>query len=119
MPKSLKKFSQRFLKNRTKAKKKTPQHPLFKAINQLLAKPLSIRNLVITRALAKIRKTVARKKRRRSKLSFNNMLSRLNSALRSKSSKVLAAAIRTQFPVAIINKFQNTNPQQYQIFRRI
>lgn len=53
------KFSQRFLEDRTKAGE-TPRHPLFEAIDQLLAEPLSIRDLVITRALAEIRETVAR-----------------------------------------------------------
>lgn len=59
LPESLEKFSQRFLEDRTKAGE-TPRHPLFEAIDQLLAEPLSIRDLVITRALAEIRETVAR-----------------------------------------------------------
>lgn len=59
LPESLEKFSQRFLEDRTKAGE-TPRHPLFEAIEQLLAEPLSIRDLVITRALAEIRETVAR-----------------------------------------------------------
>ncbi len=78
-----------------------------------------IRDLVITRALAEIRETVAREKRRRGELGFDDMLSRLDSALRSESGEVLAAAIRTRFPVAMIDEFQDTDPQQYRIFRRI
>ncbi len=50
---------------------------------------------------------------------FDDMLSRLDSALRSESGEVLAAAIRTRFPVAMIDEFQDTDPQQYRIFRRI
>ncbi len=38
------------------------------------------------------------------------MLSRLDSALRSESGEVLAAAIRTRFPVAMIDEFQDTDP---------
>ncbi|MDU7257380.1 MAG: exodeoxyribonuclease V subunit beta [Escherichia coli] len=119
LPESLEKFSQRFLEDRTKAGGETPRHPLFEAIDQLLAEPLSIRDLVITRALAEIRETVAREKRRRGELGFDDMLSRLDSALRSESGEVLAAAIRTRFPVAMIDEFQDTDPQQYRIFRRI
>ncbi|MGQ7789683.1 UvrD-helicase domain-containing protein [Shigella flexneri] len=74
---------------------------------------------LITRALAEIRETVAREKRRRGELGFDDMLSRLDSALRSESGEVLAAAIRTRFPVAMIDEFQDTDPQQYRIFRRI
>lgn len=47
------------------------------------------------------------------------MLSRLDTALRSESGEALAAAIRTRFPVAMIDEFQDTDPQQYRIFRRI
>lgn len=47
------------------------------------------------------------------------MLSRLDVALRSESGEALAAAIRTRFPVAMIDEFQDTDPQQYRIFRRI
>ncbi len=75
---------------------------------------------MITRALAEIRETVAREKRRRGELGFDDMLSRLDSALRSESGEVLAAAIRTRFPVAMIDEFQDTDPpSSTEFFRRI
>lgn len=119
LPDALEKFSQRFLAERTKAGGVVPEHLLFAAIDDLLAEPLTIRDLVITRALAEIRETVAREKRRRGELGFDDMLSRLDAALRSESGDALAAAIRTRFPVAMIDEFQDTDPQQYRIFRRI
>ncbi|HAT6801360.1 TPA: exodeoxyribonuclease V subunit beta [Citrobacter freundii] len=119
LPEALEKFSQRFLEDRTKEGGVVPQHPLFVAIDELLAEPLTLRDLVITRALAEIRETVAKEKRRRGELGFDDMLSRLDSALRSESGDALAAAIRTRFPVAMIDEFQDTDPQQYRIFRRI
>lgn len=119
LPDALEKFSQRFLQERTKAGGVTPQHPLFVAIDELLSEPLTLRDLVITRALAEIRTAVAEEKRRRGELGFDDMLSRLDAALRSDSGDALAAAIRTRFPVAIIDEFQDTDPQQYRIFRRI
>lgn len=119
LPDALEKFSQRFLQERTKAGGVTPQHPLFVAIDELLSEPLTLRDLVITRALAEIRATVAEEKRRRGELGFDDMLSRLDAALRSDSGDALATAIRTRFPVAMIDEFQDTDPQQYRIFRRI
>lgn len=119
LPDALEKFSQRFLQERTKAGGVTPQHPLFVAIDELLSEPLTLRDLVITRALAEIRTAVAEEKRRRGELGFDDMLSRLDAALRSESGDALAAAIRTRFPVAMIDEFQDTDPQQYRIFRRI
>ncbi|SQD01965.1 exonuclease V subunit beta [Escherichia coli] len=40
LPESLEKFSQRFLEDRTKAGGETPRHPLFEAIDQLLAETI-------------------------------------------------------------------------------
>ena len=68
LPDALEKFSQRFLEERTKAGGITPQHPLFVAIDELLSEPLTLRDLVITRALAEIRAAVAEEKRRRGEL---------------------------------------------------
>lgn len=119
LPEALEKFSQRFLEDRTKEGGAVPQHPLFVAIDELLSEPLTLRDLLITRALAEIRETVAKEKRRRGELGFDDMLSRLDGALRSESGDALAAAIRTRFPVAMIDEFQDTDPQQYRIFRRI
>lgn len=96
----------------------TPQHPLFVAIDNLLGEPLSIKIWFLPSAL-RIRETVAQEKRRRGELGFDDMLSRLDTALRSESGEALAAAIRTRFPVAMIDEFQDTDPQQYRIFRRI
>src|SRR5690606_4976321 len=85
----------------------------------LLAEPLTLNDLMITRAMAEIREAVSREKRRRGELGFDDMLSRLDAALCSENGEALAAAIRTRFPVAMIDEFQDTDPQQYRIFRRI
>ncbi|MEG5380211.1 exodeoxyribonuclease V subunit beta [Enterobacter hormaechei] len=119
LPDALEKFSQRFLAERTKADGIVPEHPLFVAIEALLAEPLSLNDLMITRAMTEIRQAVAREKRRRGELGFDDMLSRLDEALSSENGEALASAIRTRFPVAMIDEFQDTDPQQYRIFRRI
>lgn len=119
LPDALEKFSQRFLTERTKADGIVPEHPLFVAIESLLAEPLTLNDLMITRAMTEIREAVAREKRSRGELGFDDMLSRLDAALCSENGEALAAAIRTRFPVAMIDEFQDTDPQQYRIFRRI
>ncbi|MFH0473290.1 exodeoxyribonuclease V subunit beta [Kluyvera ascorbata] len=119
LPDALEKFSQPFLADRTKAGGEVPAHPLFSAIEHLLASPLTLNDLVIAQAMKEIREAVAREKRRRGELGFDDMLSRLDEALESDSGDALAAAIRQRFPVAMIDEFQDTDPQQYRIFRRI
>ncbi|OMP94870.1 exodeoxyribonuclease V subunit beta [Raoultella terrigena] len=119
LPEALEKFSQPFLYERTKADGEPPVHPLFSAIEALLSAPLTLTDLLIARAMVEIREAVAREKRRRGELGFDDMLSRLDDALRSESGEALASAIRQRFPVAMIDEFQDTDPQQYRIFRRI
>lgn len=119
LPDALEKFSQAFLAQRTKAGGVVPEHPLFVTIETLLAQPLTLSDLVLTRAMREIRDAVAKEKRRRGELGFDDMLSRLDHALQSPNGEALAAAIRTRFPVAMIDEFQDTDPQQYRIFSRI
>ncbi|HFZ8995507.1 TPA: exodeoxyribonuclease V subunit beta [Citrobacter freundii] len=119
LPDPLEKFSQRFLAERTKAGGVTPQHPLFVVVEELLSEPLTLKDLLLSRALAEIRATVAREKQRRGEMGFDDMLSRLDAALRGSSGEALASAIRSRFPVAMIDEFQDTDPQQYRIFRSI
>lgn len=119
LPDALEKFAQSFLHERTKAGGEPPVHPLFSAVESLLASSLTLTDLVLARAMVEIREAVAREKRRRGELGFDDMLSRLDEALRGDSGEALASAIRQRFPVAMIDEFQDTDPQQYRIFRRI
>ncbi len=118
LPDALSRFSQVTLDEKTK-KGEPPRHPVFSEIAQLLAEPLTLRDLVIARAMAEIRYIVQQEKRRRGELGFDDMLSRLDEALHQPGGEALAAAIRTRFPAAMIDEFQDTDPQQYRIFRRL
>lgn len=118
LPDALAKFSQTTLAEKTK-KGEVPSHPLFVAVETLLAQPLTLRNLVITRALVEIRDQVQFEKARRGELGFDDMLSRLDNALHQPGGENLAASIRQRFPVAMIDEFQDTDPQQYRIFRSL
>lgn len=58
-------------------------------------------------------------KRRRAEMGFDDMLLRLDAALQASGGERLASLIREQFPVALIDEFQDTDPVQYRIFERI
>jgi len=58
-------------------------------------------------------------KRRRAEMGFDDMLTRLDAALQGDNGERLAGVIRGQFPVALIDEFQDTDPLQYRIFDRI
>ena len=63
---------------------------------------------------------VAELKRRSGLFGFSDMLQRLDAALADpQSGERLAQRLRDQFPVALIDEFQDTSPLQFRIFDRI
>jgi exodeoxyribonuclease V beta subunit len=52
-------------------------------------------------------------------LAFDDLLNRLDEALRGPAGEDLAATLRGQYPLALIDEFQDTDPVQYAIFDRI
>ncbi|KGT86418.1 exonuclease V subunit beta [Erwinia typographi] len=117
-PKELERFGQQVLLEKTK-KGEAPQHPLFDEIDRFLAAPLSLRELVIARALHEIRFATQKEKRLNALLGFDDLLGRLDNALQQPAGEALAQAIRSRYPVALIDEFQDTDPQQYRIFRTL
>ncbi|SEI45176.1 DNA helicase/exodeoxyribonuclease V, beta subunit [Azotobacter beijerinckii] len=70
-------------------------------------------------AAAWVRQRFEQEKRRRAEMGFDDMLIRLDAALQGDNGERLAGVIRAQFPVALIDEFQDTDPLQYRIFDRI
>ncbi len=99
-----------------------PQHPGFAAIaalpEQLAALP-ALKPLLIRHALLWIRQRYSQEKLRLAELGFNDLLLQLDQALAGPQGEKLAQLIRQQFPVALIDEFQDTDPVQYRIFARI
>ena len=63
---------------------------------------------------------VGRTQRRLAQMGFDDLLAQLHAALhRPITGERLAQTIREQFPVALIDEFQDTDPVQYGIFRKI
>ena len=62
---------------------------------------------------------VAAEKLQRGALSQNDLLLKLDEALQNPGGERLAQVIRQQFPVALVDEFQDTDPVQYRIFNTI
>lgn len=52
-------------------------------------------------------------------LAFDDLLNNLDQALHSAAGEDLAARLREQYPLALIDEFQDTDPIQYAIFDRV
>ncbi|MBV0934469.1 exodeoxyribonuclease V subunit beta [Marinobacterium weihaiense] len=99
----------------------TPDHPVFTQLQQLVdylqeAPPVQP---VQVHAAGWIQRRFEQSRERAATLGFNDMLSRLDTALQGEGGDHLADTIRQQYPVALIDEFQDTDPLQYRIFRRI
>lgn len=118
LPKELEKFRQSILFEKTK-KGAAPQHSVFSAIDSIFEQPLTLRDLILARAISEIRTSVQQEKRQRAELGFDDLLSKLDAALQQPGGELLAQSIRTRYPVAMIDEFQDTDPQQYRIFHTL
>ena len=70
-------------------------------------------------AAATVAQRLLQLKRQSSSFGFTDMLQRLNAALAGENCTRLRERILTQYPVILIDEFQDTSPLQYQIFDQI
>ncbi len=117
-PDKLEKFAQNVLLEKT-PKGSAPQHAVFEAIETFLANPISLKAPLLAHAIEHCRVMLANAKNQKQWLSFDDLLTQLSASIDTDESELLAARIRTLYPVAMIDEFQDTDPLQYSIFSRI
>jgi exodeoxyribonuclease V beta subunit len=109
--------------NRLKTPDPELADPFFDRCGQLrrdlarLRRDLGVAALADAAAFA--RRKVREAKQKAQLLSFDDLLTEMDEALRGPHGEALAEPIRRQFPVAMIDEFQDTDPIQYAIFRRL
>ncbi|EOX4080595.1 exodeoxyribonuclease V subunit beta [Vibrio alginolyticus] len=117
-PDKLEKFAQNVLLEKT-PKGSAPQHAVFEVIETFLANPISLKAPLLAHAIEHCRVMLANAKNQKQWLSFDDLLTQLSASIDTDESELLAARIRTLYPVAMIDEFQDTDPLQYSIFSRI
>ncbi|MBP4042215.1 exodeoxyribonuclease V subunit beta [Aeromonas sp. SrichE-2G] len=119
IPKELERFGQTVLEANLKKGGELPTLPLFSEIDALLASRPGIRDLILQRAAVVVRSRMQASKRQAHQLSFDDLLKDLDGALDSPLGERLCERIRATYRVAMIDEFQDTDPQQYRIFHRL
>jgi len=71
------------------------------------------------RLVAHARATLPATRRRAGVVTFDDLLLQLLGALRGPGGEGLASALRSRYPAALIDEFQDTDPVQYEILDRI
>ena len=117
-PDKLEKFAQNVLFEKT-PKGTAPQHPVFEAIEAFLANPISLKAPLLAHAIEHCRVMLAKAKNQKQWLSFDDLLTQLSASIDTDETALLTERIRTLYPVAMIDEFQDTDPLQYSIFSRI
>ncbi|WAR43712.1 exodeoxyribonuclease V subunit beta [Methylomonas rapida] len=98
------------------------QQTTFQAIDDFIAhceQEIDIADSITRHAIQWLRARYDAEKQRIARMTFDDMLNRLDSALRSQNGERLAATIIKQYPIALIDEFQDTDPVQYRIFARL
>lgn len=99
-----------------------PAHPGFAeipALKENLANLPTPKQGILLHAAHWIAEAFAAAQKQRAQMGFNDLLTGLEAALNGKQGDRLAEVIRQQFPAALIDEFQDTDPVQYRIFERI
>lgn len=99
-----------------------PSHPALQAIANLQKDDSALsakRTDILVHAAIWVAEHFAREQQRRAQMGFNELLTGLNAALKGPNGPRLAEVIRRQFPVALIDEFQDTDSVQYEIFNTV
>ncbi len=110
------------LPTKLKGDEPAPEHPAFNAIADLIAFSQNLpsaKSDLLQHAAHWLAQRLESEKQKRSEMGFDDLLTRLDEALHGARGDQLAATIRQQFPVALIDEFQDTDPVQYRIFNRV
>ncbi|WP_394236137.1 exodeoxyribonuclease V subunit beta [Pseudomonas anguilliseptica] len=112
-----------------KASKKgceAPANPLAAALQELCdvldaAQPEAEQRLIDlqVRLIHQLNEQLPARKAAQRLLAFDDLLNKLQQALQGEGGEHLASTLRTQYPVALIDEFQDTDPVQYRVFHRI
>jgi len=121
------KFSQTVLNESLKKGKDTPpRHGFFEKMALLVEIEAQL-NASLSQQLSNFkvelicyaREQLALRQKRRQQQSFDALLSNLQQALMAEQGEALSERLRLRYPVALIDEFQDTDPIQFDIFRRL
>ncbi len=106
-------------KRRSKSPPAVPEHPFFAACDELMAALDVFGARTRQEFLRQAGPELARLKERERKLGFEDLLERVDTTLASPAGPALAAVLRRRYRAALIDEFQDTDPQQWRIFDRL
>lgn len=117
-------FCARYQEEKLNKGKRLPEHPFFTAASELLSAHEAVlqaahmlRIQLVHDMIESGQHIVAAEKRRQRRLSFDDLLRLTQQAVAADQD--FANTIRSRYPAALIDEFQDTDPLQFAIFKRI
>ncbi len=101
-----------------------PEHIFFKRCAEFITLIESIRTeihlILLQQAIAYFKSEWSIRKQEKSQLTFDDLLLQLKNAIKNTGTgATLIKKIRAQYPAAMIDEFQDTDPLQYEIFKTL
>jgi len=113
------KFALSSIEKSVRVRQTAPKHELFALCDALLNSERELCLNLQAEFFTWARLESKRRKVKRNVLSFDDLLTRFDEALSGEGGEALARAIRARFKAALVDEFQDTDPIQYSIFRKI
>ncbi|WP_133543627.1 exodeoxyribonuclease V subunit beta [Mesocricetibacter intestinalis] len=120
--KGIKYFSQQALIDYAEEGAEPIYHPLFEQLDNVresLADTELYRKLILAHYIRGVRAKLLDYKLKHKEKSFEDLLHLFKQALYARSGDELADAVRHRYPFAMIDEFQDTDNNQYQIFHKL
>jgi exodeoxyribonuclease V beta subunit len=109
-------FTPEKLLKATKKNGATPEHEFFDACNDWMAMLDGFESKLLAYAASRVAALIADIKQTQRYVYFDDLLTLLDATLQREQSADLMARLRKQYPVALIDEFQDTDAIQYRIF---
>jgi exodeoxyribonuclease V beta subunit len=121
-----KKFTAEEIRGSVKKDSTPPEHAFFELCEDLYERQKILKDVFENRLLglkreffSHVDREFARRKTEKNVLSFDDLLFKLHNALEEQTDDELARSIRAKFKAALIDEFQDTDPVQYAIFKKV
>lgn len=115
----IEKFATSAVHKNTRAGQQKPQHRVFARCEEIVGLTAELCAALRAEFFRYAREQLRARKLTRNVISYEDLLTRLDDALKGAGGDELAASIRGRYHVALIDEFQDTDPVQYSIFARI
>ncbi|MCP4692842.1 MAG: UvrD-helicase domain-containing protein, partial [Desulfobacterales bacterium] len=88
-------------------------------LEKVIGRHAELKHFLAFQTITRLREDVARAKRENGWISYDDMLTRVDAALQGKGAAALQKMLQTKHRVVFVDEFQDTDPVQWRIFKKV